>query len=78
MSALPEHAPRPAFEAPADIAAKISQAIAGTLKLPDVVERYSALASTPVGSSPAETADFLKQESERWRQVIAAAGIKPQ
>jgi tripartite-type tricarboxylate transporter receptor subunit TctC len=63
---------------PPDIAAKISQAIAATLKLPDVVERYRALASTPVGSSPAETEVFLKKESERWRQVIAAAGIKPE
>ena len=35
---------------PPDIAAKISQAIAAALKLPDVVERYRALASTPVGS----------------------------
>jgi tripartite-type tricarboxylate transporter receptor subunit TctC len=63
---------------PPDIVAKISQAIATTLKLPDVIERYRALASTPVGSSPAETAAFLKKESERWRQVIAAAGIKPE
>ena len=63
---------------PPDIAAKISEAIAATLKLPDVIERYRALASTPVGSSPAETAEFLKKESERWRQVIAAAGIKPE
>ena len=57
---------------------RLSQAIAAALKLPDVVERYRALASTPVGSSPAETAAFLKKESERWRQVIAAAGIKPE
>ena len=63
---------------PPDIAARLSQAIAATLKLPDVIERYRALASTPVGSSPAETAEFLKKESERWRQVIAAAGIKPE
>lgn len=63
---------------PPEIATKISQAIAATLKLPDVIERYQALASTPVGSSPAETAEFLKKESERWRQVITAAGIKPE
>ena len=56
----------------------MSQAIAATLKLPDVIDRYRALASTPVGSSPAETEAFLKKKSERWRQVIAAAGIKPE
>jgi tripartite-type tricarboxylate transporter receptor subunit TctC len=58
------------------IAEKISQAIALTLKQPDVIERYRALASTPVGSSPAEMAAFLRKESERWRQVIASAGIQ--
>ena len=63
---------------PPEIAGKISQSIAATLKLPDVIERYRALASTPVGNSPAEMAAFLKKESERWRQVIAAAGIKPE
>jgi hypothetical protein len=31
---------------------------------------------TPVGSSPAETAVFLKQETERLHEVIVAAGIK--
>jgi tripartite-type tricarboxylate transporter receptor subunit TctC len=63
---------------PPEIAGKISQSIAVTLKLPDVIERYRALASTPVGNSPAEMAEFLKKESARWRQVIAAAGIKPE
>jgi tripartite-type tricarboxylate transporter receptor subunit TctC len=63
---------------PPEIAGRISQSIAATLKMADVIERYRALASTPVGSSPAETAQFLKNESARWRQVIAAAGIKPE
>lgn len=62
---------------PAVIAEKLWQGIAATLKMPDVVERYRTMASTPVGSSPAATAAFLKKESERWRQVIVSAGIKP-
>jgi tripartite-type tricarboxylate transporter receptor subunit TctC len=63
---------------PPEIAGKISQAIAATLKMPDVIERYRALASTPVGNSPAEMAAFLKTESARWQEVIKAAGIKPE
>jgi tripartite-type tricarboxylate transporter receptor subunit TctC len=63
---------------PPEIAGKISQLIAATLKMPDVIERYRALASTPVGNSPAEMAAFLKTESARWREVIKAAGIKPE
>jgi tripartite-type tricarboxylate transporter receptor subunit TctC len=32
---------------------------------------------TPVGSTPAETAAFIREERERWRKVIVSAGIKP-
>jgi len=62
---------------PADIAAKISQAVAEALRLPDVAKHFRNLSITPVGSSPAETAEFLKDETERWRKVIVAGGIKP-
>jgi tripartite-type tricarboxylate transporter receptor subunit TctC len=61
---------------PPEIAAKLSQAIAEVLKLPDVAKRMSELNVTPIGSSPAEAAALIKQESERWQQVIAAAGLK--
>jgi hypothetical protein len=35
------------------------------------------LAITPTGTTPAETAAFLRQEADRWRQVIVSGGIKP-
>lgn len=59
-----------------EIAAKLSWAIAETLHLPEVARRLHDLSMTPVGSSPAETAVFLKQETERLHEVIVAAGIK--
>ena len=58
------------------IAAKVSRAIAETLKLPDVAKRFSDLSIRPVGTTPEETAEFLKQETERWRNVIVTGGIK--
>jgi tripartite-type tricarboxylate transporter receptor subunit TctC len=61
---------------PPEIAAKLSTAVAETLKLADVMNRLRDFAATPVGNSPAEAAAFFKQESERWRRVIAANGIK--
>jgi tripartite-type tricarboxylate transporter receptor subunit TctC len=61
---------------PPEIAAKLSEAIAEVLKMPDIAKRMSDLNVTPVGSSPAETAALIKQESDRWQQVIAAAGLK--
>jgi tripartite-type tricarboxylate transporter receptor subunit TctC len=60
---------------PLAIAKTLSAAIAETLKLPDVAKKLADFSARPVGSSPEETGTFLKQESERWRQVIVSAGI---
>jgi hypothetical protein len=35
------------------------------------------MSAVPVGSSPAEAAARIAQERERWRKIIAVAGIKP-
>jgi tripartite-type tricarboxylate transporter receptor subunit TctC len=61
---------------PEAIAAKLSQAITETLKHPDIDKKLREFSVTPGGISPEETAAFMKQEAERWRQVIVAAGIK--
>jgi tripartite-type tricarboxylate transporter receptor subunit TctC len=61
---------------PAPIADKLSQAIAETLKLPDVAKRISEAGFTAVGATPAETAALIKSESEKFRRVITEAGIK--
>src|SRR5262245_366488 len=61
---------------PAPIAEKLSAAIADVLNLPDVAKRLADLSAEPIGSTPAETAAFLKQETERYRDVIRAAGVK--
>jgi tripartite-type tricarboxylate transporter receptor subunit TctC len=59
-----------------EIAAKFSQAVAETLRLPEVVERFHDVSVTPVGSSPSETGALLKKESDSWRSVIAQLGVK--
>jgi tripartite-type tricarboxylate transporter receptor subunit TctC len=61
---------------PAQVADKLSQAIAETLKLPDVAKRISEAGFTSVGSTPAQTAAMIKAESEKFRPIIAEAGIK--
>lgn len=60
------------------LAAKLSQAMGEALRMPDVVARLRDLGATPVASTPAETAAFIKLESERWSKVIADANIKPE
>jgi len=61
---------------PPDIAAKLSRAIGETLRMPDIAHRLHGLGATPGGSSPDETAAFLRQETERWRKVIVDAEIR--
>ena len=61
---------------PPDVAATLSQAIGEALRMPDVSQRLRGLGATPGGGSPAETAVFVRQETERWRKVIVDAGIK--
>ena len=61
---------------PPEIATKLSQAIAEALKLPDVAMRITDVHLEIVGATPAETGALMKSESEKFREVIAAAGIK--
>ena len=60
----------------AEIASRISAAVADALKLPDVAKAIADLSADPVGSTPAEMALFVKQEGERWGSVIRSAGAK--
>ena len=61
---------------PAAIAEKVSAGVADALKNPDVLKRLQELSAEPMGLSPAETAAFMRQETERWGAVIRAAGVK--
>jgi tripartite-type tricarboxylate transporter receptor subunit TctC len=61
---------------PAPIVAKISADIAAAVRQPDVRARLAELSADPVGGTPAETADFMRAEVERWNNVIKAANVK--
>ena len=61
---------------PAAIAQKISADVKEALKYPEVQKRLADLSAEPMGLSPAETAAFMKQETERWGAVIRSAGVK--
>jgi tripartite-type tricarboxylate transporter receptor subunit TctC len=61
---------------PANVAAKISQAIGDVLAMPDVAQRFECMSAVPVGGSPEKTAAFIKSENARWTKVIAQAGVK--
>jgi tripartite-type tricarboxylate transporter receptor subunit TctC len=61
---------------PPAIAEKVAAGVAEALKNPDVLKRLNDLSADPMGLRPAETAAFMKQESERWGAVIRSAGVK--
>ena len=49
-----------------------------SLAMPDVRERLIALASPPVGGTPGQFGQHIKQEIDKWARVIRAANIKPE
>ena len=61
---------------PAAVAEKVAAGVAETLRNPDVLRRLSDLSADPLGMTPAETAAFMKAETERWGAVIRSAGVK--
>jgi len=63
---------------PAAIVDRLWQAAAEALRMPDVEARLRGFGATPGGLTPAATAAFLRQETERWSKVIAQANIKPE
>jgi tripartite-type tricarboxylate transporter receptor subunit TctC len=61
---------------PRELATKLSEAIAETMKMPDVARRIAEFKVTVVGSSPVQTGALIKREAEQYRVLTAAAGIK--
>jgi len=52
---------------------KFSQAIAKTVRLPEISERFESEGATPVGSTPSEFAAFFEKELSRWGEMIREA-----
>ena len=46
------------------------------LQLPDVRERFAALGAEPVGSTPAEFAQHVQREIDKWAKVVKASGAR--
>ncbi|TMI05094.1 MAG: tripartite tricarboxylate transporter substrate binding protein, partial [Betaproteobacteria bacterium] len=60
---------------PADIANKLSAGIARAVQEPDFRRLLTEMQADPVGNTPREMAEVLRQESERWSAVIRSANI---
>ena len=60
---------------PAAVIARLHQAFAKALTMPEVKERIVSLGADPVGNSPEEFAAFIKKEIATWSKVIKEVGI---
>ena len=61
---------------PRDTATRISSAMAKALQDPEVRKRLAALQAEPVGNTPGEMAEVIRQDTARWSGVIKAANIR--
>ena len=60
---------------PPEIIKTLRDATVAAINSPEVVPRLAIEGAEPVGNTPEEFADFMKQESARWSEVIKKAGI---
>lgn len=61
---------------PDAIVTALSQDVAAILAEPAVKARLAALSVETIGSTPAQGAEFLQKESEKWGRLVRAAGIR--
>jgi len=61
---------------PPAITARISAAVAEAVRVPEIAKRLADLNAEPVGNTPEQMAEIVRQDTERWQGVIRAAHIK--
>jgi tripartite-type tricarboxylate transporter receptor subunit TctC len=55
--------------------AKVNAAVVASLKTKETADKLALLGASPVGSSPAEFAEFVKLELDRWEKLIKPLNI---
>ena len=61
---------------PADVMAKLQKAVAESLQDEEVKKRFHDVGAQPIGSTPAQFADYLKKEDAKWGEVVRKGNIK--
>jgi len=63
---------------PREIVAKLNDAVVKALRSPDVRERMGQIGFDVVASTPEEFGRFMKEELDRWTEVVKRGGINPE
>ncbi|GAB3659285.1 Bug family tripartite tricarboxylate transporter substrate binding protein [Ramlibacter alkalitolerans] len=61
---------------PPDVVAKLQKAVAESLQDEEVKKRFNDVGAQPIGSTPAQFADYLKKEDAKWGEVVRKGNIK--
>lgn len=61
---------------PPSVVARLSAAVAAVVRQPDFRKRLLDFQAEPLGSTPEEMAQVIRQDTERWTEVIRSAHIK--
>jgi tripartite-type tricarboxylate transporter receptor subunit TctC len=62
---------------PTDIVDRLNIEINAGLADPKIKARFTDLGSVPMSMTPADTAKFVAEETEKWAKVVKFAGLKP-
>ena len=60
---------------PAAIVNRLSSLIGEILRTPEMSRRFAEVGAEPIGNTPEEMALWMKEDTERWRQVIKNGGV---
>lgn len=61
---------------PRNIVTRLSEEVLKASRSSTVIERFAALGSDPLGSTPEQFTDFIRKEYLKWADVIKRAGLK--
>jgi len=60
---------------PATIVNRLSILIGEILRTPEMARRFAEVGAEPIGNTPEEMTLWMKEDTERWRQVIKNGGV---
>lgn len=61
---------------PPETISRIQGETARIVALPDIAKRLTELGATPVANPPAQFAGFVRQDTEKWKNLVATAKIR--
>ena len=60
---------------PLALAQKISKTLTEILRTPEMMKKYAEVGADVVANTPEELAQWMKEDTERWRSVIKTGNV---